>query len=44
MFESLEELRRIRRKALSLASLDKWTITNADKPVNDVEKEIRKLL
>ena len=44
MFESLEELRKIRRKALSLASSDQWTITNADKPVNDVEKEIRKLL
>jgi len=44
MFESLEELKRIRRKALSLASIDKWTIINANKPVKDVEKEIRKSL
>ena len=44
MFESLEELKRIRRKALDLASIDKWTITNANKPVNEVEKDIRKSL
>jgi dTMP kinase len=44
MFESLEELERIRRKALDLASTDNWTITNANKPVNQVEKEIRKSL
>jgi len=44
MFESLEELERIRRKALDLASMDKWTITNANKPISEVEKEIRKSL
>jgi len=44
MFESLEELKRIRRKALDLASIDKWIITNANKPINEVEKEIRKSL
>ena len=44
MFESLKELKRIRRKALDLASIDKWTITNANKPVNEVEKDIRKSL
>ncbi|MDH5754926.1 MAG: thymidylate kinase [Candidatus Bathyarchaeota archaeon] len=44
MFESLEELKRIRRKALSLASIDKWTIIDANKPVKSVEKEIRKSL
>ena len=44
MFENLEELERIRRKALDLASIDKWTITNANKPINEVEKEIRKSL
>jgi len=44
MFESLEELKRTRRKALSLASIDKWTIINANKPIKDVEKEIRKSL
>ncbi len=41
MFESLEELERTRRKALSLALIGKWTIINANKSVKDVEKEIR---
>lgn len=44
MFESLEELKRIRQKALFLASTDKWTIINGDKPVKNVEKEIRDCL
>jgi len=44
MFESLGELRRIRRKALSLALVDKWAVINGNKPVKDVEKEIRKSL
>jgi len=44
MFESLVELKRIRRKALSLALIDKWTVIDGNKPVNNVEKEIRKSL
>ena len=44
MFENLEELKRIRRKALFLALVGKWTIINANKPENDVEKQIRKSL
>ena len=44
MFESLGELKRTRRKALSLATIDKWTIIDANKPIKDVEKEIRKSL
>lgn len=40
MFESLEELRRIRRKALSLALMGEWAIIDANKLVEDVEKEI----
>jgi dTMP kinase len=40
MFESLEELKRIRRKALSLASTGKWTIIDAGKPMSDIEGEI----
>lgn len=40
MFESLEELRRTRHKALSLASMGKWTTINANKSVKDIEKEI----
>jgi dTMP kinase len=44
MFESLEELKRIRHKALSLALMGKWTIVDADNPIKIVEKEIRKSL
>jgi len=44
MFESLVELKRIRRKALSLASIDKWTIIDGNNPVSNVQKEIRKSL
>jgi len=44
MFESLEELKQIRRKALSLALIDEWIIINANKSVNEIEKEIRKSL
>ncbi len=44
MFESLEELKQIRRKALSLALMDKWIIINANKSVKDIGKEIRKHL
>ncbi|PMB75173.1 MAG: hypothetical protein C0193_01760 [Candidatus Bathyarchaeota archaeon] len=42
MFESLEELERIRRKALYLALMDKWRIINANKPAEEIEKEIIK--
>jgi len=44
MFESLEELKQTRRKAFFLALMGKWTIIGANKPVKDVEKEIRKSL
>jgi len=44
MFESLEELKQIRRKALSLAKIGNWTIINANKSVKYIEKEIRKSL
>jgi len=44
MFESMEELKRIGCKALSLASMGKWTIINANKPIDDVEREIMKSL
>lgn len=44
MFESFEELKQIRRKALSLALMDKWTIINANKSVKEIENEIRKSL
>ncbi|MFQ6125758.1 MAG: thymidylate kinase [Candidatus Heimdallarchaeota archaeon] len=44
MFESLEELKRIRRKALVLALIGKWVVINADKPVTDVENDIREYL
>jgi len=44
MFETLEELEKTRWKALFLALIDKWIIVNADKPADDVEKEIREHL
>lgn len=44
MFENLEELKEARNKAVSLAILGKWTIINANKPVNKVQAVIRKSL
>ena len=41
-FESLEELVRMRRKALSLALTSNWTIIEADKSVEDVADEIKR--
>jgi thymidylate kinase len=42
MFESLEALRKVREKALSLTRFDKWTIIDSNKPVNEVASELRK--
>jgi dTMP kinase len=44
MFESLENFKRIRRKALSLVSSSKWRIINGNKSVKDIEKEIANAL
>jgi dTMP kinase len=44
MFENLEELERVRIKALSLALIGGWTIINANKPLKEIEKEIKELL
>jgi len=44
MFESLEELKLTRRKALFLASIGNWIIINADKSVKEIENEIMKSL
>jgi dTMP kinase len=40
MFESLENLKKIRRKAQSLVSTSKWRIIDGDKPQRDVERAI----
>ena len=40
MFESMEQLEKIRRKALALASAEKWRIIDAGNPVGEVENEI----
>ena len=40
MFEGLESLRQIRRKALYLVSTGKWRIINGDKPEREIEKTI----
>ena len=44
MFESINQLRRVRAKGLSLALLDEWTIIDADRSIEEVGAEIRKLL
>jgi dTMP kinase len=44
MFESLVELKRIRRKALSLALMDRWAIIDGNNSISNVEKEIRESL
>lgn len=44
MFESINELRKVRVKGLSLALIGKWKIIDADKPTEEVEMEIQKLL
>lgn len=44
MFESLEALRKVRAKALSLAMIGKWTIINADKPREEVAMTIKQLI
>jgi len=42
MFESLEALRKVRKKALSLTRFDEWTIIDSNKPVNEVASALRK--
>lgn len=44
MFENLDQLRKIRRKALELALLGKWRILGAEKPEREVEMEIVSVL
>ncbi|MCW4007160.1 MAG: thymidylate kinase [Candidatus Bathyarchaeota archaeon] len=44
MFESLDALRKVRAKALSLALIGKWTIINASKSKEEVAMAIRNLL
>ena len=40
MFETLEELKKTRSKALSLALIDKWRIINAGQPISEVQKDL----
>jgi dTMP kinase len=44
MFETLEELKKTRSKALTLAQIDKWTIIDAEQPASNVEKDIETVL
>lgn len=41
MFEDLEELEKVRIRALSLALIGEWMIVNANKPINEIEREIK---
>ena len=40
MFENLSDLKKTRRKALSLALMDKWRIIDGNRPIAEVQKEI----
>jgi thymidylate kinase len=44
MFESLELLRKVRDRALSLARMDGWTIVDANRSEEDVETQIQMCL
>jgi len=44
MFESMDELKKVKHKALSLASMSGWTIIDADKPIDAVGGEIKRQL
>lgn len=44
MFETLEELKKVRNKALTLAVIDKWKIIHAGQSVLEVEKDIENIL
>ncbi|MEM2105042.1 MAG: thymidylate kinase [Candidatus Bathyarchaeia archaeon] len=44
MFESLEELEKVRLKALTLAFIDDWKILDAGKPIEHVHGEILKVV
>jgi dTMP kinase len=44
MFENIEELEKIRVKALSLALTGKWKIINANNSISEIEKEITKCM
>lgn len=40
MFESLEQLRKVGAKALSLAQMNGWTIIDANRSEEDVERQV----
>lgn len=42
MFESLEELEKIRQKALALALEDDWMVVDANRTMNKIQEEIRR--
>lgn len=41
MFESLNALKRVRAKSLSLTRFDKWTIIDSNKPVAEIALELK---
>ena len=42
MFETLEEMQKIRQKALSLALEDGWIIVDADRTINKIQEDIQR--
>jgi dTMP kinase len=41
MFETVDELERIRKKALALAIEDNWIIVDSDKSIEEIQREIQ---
>jgi len=44
MFESIDELKKVKHKAFTLASMSGWMIIDADKPIESVGREIKRHL
>ncbi len=44
MFETIEKLEKIRKKALALALEDNWIIINTDKPIEEAQSRIRQFI
>ncbi|MEM2094523.1 MAG: dTMP kinase [Candidatus Bathyarchaeia archaeon] len=44
MFETPEELKQVRQRSLSLAKRGRWTIIDAERPIEEVEEQILRTL
>ncbi len=44
MFESLERLQKVRGRVLELSAKKEWTVIDGDRPFDDIQTEIRRLV